>query len=149
MRLNVIHLLFNAYAHFFVRNLFFIASFLLAYFQSHVQNAMHWHAQSPVNYFRFWENIYFLSLLPYSMRPSGRATNGPNLIGEKLNCIFMKTIFRMTQSHAWAVQNIFQTVQMPFQRWEMVCECASIARIIENNVNSSPAMLAKWHSHTK
>lgn len=61
----------------------------------------------------------------------------------------MKTIFRMTQSHAWAVQNIFQTVQMPFQRWEMVCECASIARIIENNVNSSPAMLAKWHSHTK
>lgn len=61
MRLNVIHLLFNAYAHFFVRNLFFIASFLLAYFQSHAQNAMHWHAQSPVNYFRFWENIYFLS----------------------------------------------------------------------------------------
>lgn len=28
-----------------------------------------------------------------------------------------------------------------------LCVCVS-ARIIENNVNSSPAMLAKWHSHT-
>lgn len=115
-------------------HIFFYYPVLLTDFQSHI-------CKTNAHAFFF---IIYLIILSYS-RPSRRATNGQNLIGKKIKLHFYENYY------GWP-----NHMHEQFKTFSICANAANVCimwvcvrvHIIGNNVNSSPAMLAKWHSHT-
>lgn len=126
----------------------------MAYFQSHVQYGMH--NAVVVNYFWFGNKFDSLSVSQWTCNKWDKFNR------RKIKLHFYENYFTDDPITCMSSSKHFQKVQMPFYRYECHAMAAAAAeaaaavlvvcvntRIIENNVNSSPAMLAKWYSHTK